>query len=232
MKCRYLRLNPNLSAPASKFIPIGTVIEISPVLLFTKEEYEEHGRHTILDQYTFKWRDGRMALALGLGSLFNHSETPNVSFILDTSTNSIRFTTARDINPDEEMCIFYGFNLWFQPAHSSRQTCIVTPEPTDDWGGLAPLVHGFDNVLTLYPDFLDGNADDIIPPEELPFTRLKVGRDEEEEHLDEICTGALFSLQDIYLNLIHNTLPSTSLGCRHTRFAAYYNHAEVCTLIN
>jgi tRNA-specific adenosine deaminase 3 len=28
---------------ASKSIPIGTVVEISPVLLFTKEEYNEHG---------------------------------------------------------------------------------------------------------------------------------------------------------------------------------------------
>lgn len=25
------------------------------------------GKHTILDHYTFKWTDGRMALALGLG---------------------------------------------------------------------------------------------------------------------------------------------------------------------
>ena len=25
------------------------------------------GRHTVLDHYTFKWTEGRMALALGLG---------------------------------------------------------------------------------------------------------------------------------------------------------------------
>lgn len=41
---------------------------MSPVLLFSAREYEEHGRHTVLDHYTFKWRDGRMALALGLGA--------------------------------------------------------------------------------------------------------------------------------------------------------------------
>jgi tRNA-specific adenosine deaminase 3 len=58
-------------SPASQAIPAQTVIETSPVLLFSKEEYENHGRHTLLDHYTFTWRDGRMALALGLGLLFN-----------------------------------------------------------------------------------------------------------------------------------------------------------------
>jgi tRNA-specific adenosine deaminase 3 len=53
---------------ASRAIPAHTVIEIDPVLLFTRDEYEAHGKHTILDQYTFKWRGGQMALALGLGT--------------------------------------------------------------------------------------------------------------------------------------------------------------------
>ncbi|EIW59058.1 uncharacterized protein TRAVEDRAFT_121121 [Trametes versicolor FP-101664 SS1] len=53
---------------ACREIPAQTLIEVSPVLLFSAREYEEHGRHTVLDHYTFKWRDGRMALALGLGA--------------------------------------------------------------------------------------------------------------------------------------------------------------------
>jgi len=54
--------------PASRAIPAQTIIEISPVLLFAKDEYNAHGKHTLLDHYTFNWRDGRMALALGLGA--------------------------------------------------------------------------------------------------------------------------------------------------------------------
>ena len=50
-------------------MPAYTLLEISPALLFSAEEYDAHGRHTVLDHYTFKWRDGRMALALGLGAL-------------------------------------------------------------------------------------------------------------------------------------------------------------------
>ena len=53
--------------PACRQIPAQTLVDISPVLLFNATEYEAHGRHTVLDHYTFVWRDGRMALALGLG---------------------------------------------------------------------------------------------------------------------------------------------------------------------
>ncbi|KIJ64466.1 hypothetical protein HYDPIDRAFT_45162, partial [Hydnomerulius pinastri MD-312] len=98
---------------ASRIIPAQTVIEISPVLLFTKEEYENHGKHTLLNHYTFNWRDGRMALALGLGSLFNHSSQPNVSFSVDAARECIVYTSARPINLNEELCIFYGHHLWF-----------------------------------------------------------------------------------------------------------------------
>ncbi|KAH7922040.1 hypothetical protein BV22DRAFT_992990, partial [Leucogyrophana mollusca] len=101
--------------PASQSIPAHTVIEFSPVLLFTKQEYEEHGRHTLLDHYTFSWRDGRMALALGLGSLFNHSSSPNVSYTTDSREDRIRYTTTRLVDQDEELCIFYGHKLWFEP---------------------------------------------------------------------------------------------------------------------
>lgn len=53
---------------ASRPLAAGTVVEISPVLIFGKEEWEDHGSKTILDCYTFKWgRMGEMALALGLG---------------------------------------------------------------------------------------------------------------------------------------------------------------------
>jgi hypothetical protein len=59
----------HVSCLASRPIPAQTLIEISPVLLFSVAEYDNHGKHTALHHYTFKWRDGRMALALGLGQL-------------------------------------------------------------------------------------------------------------------------------------------------------------------
>ncbi|PWN19843.1 hypothetical protein BCV69DRAFT_35809 [Microstroma glucosiphilum] len=94
---------------ASRPLPAGTVVEISPVLIFGKDEWEQHGSRTILDCYTFKWgRMGEMALALGLGSLFNHSASPSVAFKLDRPSHSIRYTLVRDVVAGEELCISYG----------------------------------------------------------------------------------------------------------------------------
>ncbi|CAG8537650.1 3921_t:CDS:2 [Ambispora gerdemannii] len=84
-----------------------TLIEISPILLFSHSEYEEHGKHTILKQYTYRWKDG-YALAIGLGSLFNHSRNNNVGYVKDFEANVIRYYTLCDIESGKELCINYG----------------------------------------------------------------------------------------------------------------------------
>ncbi|KAG0165860.1 hypothetical protein DFQ28_008181 [Apophysomyces sp. BC1034] len=94
------------------FIPRNTLIDISPVLLFSHDEYERHGQHTILDEYTYRWKDG-YALALGLGSMFNHSNNPNVGYVRSFEQRLIRYITMNDIQADEELCISYGSHLWF-----------------------------------------------------------------------------------------------------------------------
>ncbi|KAI0826727.1 hypothetical protein BC628DRAFT_1435627 [Trametes gibbosa] len=177
---------------ASRHIPMQSLIEISPVLLFSRGEYEEHGRHTLLDHYTFIWRDGRMALALGLGSLFNHSQYPNVSYTIDTATESIRYTTTRNIKPDEELCIFYGHKLWFEPVDAASRNDVDTIDDKDDgWGGLTCLGDNEEDNSALDKAFLafrtDGNPYENIPDEELPFTRLRLTpEDEDEEDMHSI----------------------------------------------
>ncbi|KAF8310830.1 protein methyltransferase [Clavulina sp. PMI_390] len=124
---------------ANSPIPAGTLIEVSPVLIFHREEYTTHGQHTLLDSYTFIWRDQRKggekawALALGLGSLFNHSATPNVSYIRDYATMSIRYTTSRSITPGEQLFISYGReeDLWWN-KDSDRPPPVAEDEP-DAW---------------------------------------------------------------------------------------------------
>ncbi|KAI0771165.1 hypothetical protein BD413DRAFT_551498 [Trametes elegans] len=170
---------------ASREIPAQTLIEVSPVLLFSANEYEAHGRHTVLDHYTFIWRDGRMALALGLGSLFNHSQRPNVSYTIDVATESIRYVTTRRVMPDEELCIFYGHKLWFAPVDAADSTVLETQEEMDDgWGGLASL-NGEDEIDTedgvLLGGFTEGEPDKSVPDNDLPFVRLKLTPEEEEE---------------------------------------------------
>ncbi|PCH39935.1 hypothetical protein WOLCODRAFT_136570 [Wolfiporia cocos MD-104 SS10] len=171
---------------ASRVIEAHTVIEISPVLLFSSQEYEEHGRHTVLDHYTFKWRDGRMALALGLGSLFNHSQTPNVSYTLDVGTESIRYTATRRIDKDEELCIFYGHNLWFDPIDAAPST--ASEEPDDGWGGLSILGNETNILEEQMRSFKGGNPDDVISEDDLPFTRIRLTSDDEEDEIHAVRT--------------------------------------------
>lgn len=64
-----MKHTPSFVSQARTELPPQTVIERCPVILFEAEEYREHGKHTVLDHYTFKWPDGRMALALGWGEL-------------------------------------------------------------------------------------------------------------------------------------------------------------------
>ncbi|EST06690.1 SET domain protein [Kalmanozyma brasiliensis GHG001] len=101
-------------------ISADTTIEISPVLLFPPAEYAQHGSKTQLDGYTFVWKRTEagavMALALGLGSLFNHSGTPNVKWMLDRETHSIRYSTVRGVEAGEELTISYGTGrMWWEP---------------------------------------------------------------------------------------------------------------------
>ncbi|KAJ2046135.1 hypothetical protein H4S04_005215 [Coemansia sp. S16] len=114
--CLELRTHPLRGRGVFTRLPIvkGTLVHISPVLLFDHAEYSEHGKHTKLDHYTYCWQGG-FALALGLGSMFNHEPfgCENIGFTRDTGAGLIRYTALRDIVAGEELCICYGPNVWF-----------------------------------------------------------------------------------------------------------------------
>ena len=69
---------------------------------------------------------------VGIGSLFNHSENPNVTYTVSkpAKPNStaakapgydpqgqITFRSAEAISVGQELCIDYGLSLWFQDNH-------------------------------------------------------------------------------------------------------------------
>ncbi|KAJ3788392.1 cytidine deaminase-like protein [Lentinula aff. detonsa] len=162
---------------ASQKIQRNTVIEISPVLFVGIAEYEQHGNFDALDHHTYKWKDGRMAVALGLGSLFNHSNTPNVSYTMDPQTDSIRYETARDIYPDEELCIFYDHKVWFDPVGEAISA--IDPEPEDGWRGLSTI--GNDEIDQEKP-LNTANPDEIVHELCLPFKILKPAPEGEDQN--------------------------------------------------
>ncbi|KAJ7134532.1 cytidine deaminase-like protein [Mycena epipterygia] len=104
------------------------------------------------------------------GSLFNHSNSPNISYKIDPSTDSIHYTTTRNIEPDEELCIYYGHNLWFQVVAPDTIDSSPNEQENDDgWGG----------VSNVDVPIFDGAVDDIVSEKDLPFERFKPPPEEE-----------------------------------------------------
>ncbi|KAG8983199.1 hypothetical protein FRB90_006232, partial [Tulasnella sp. 427] len=63
-----------------------------------------------------------MALALGLGSMMNHDESPNVSYSLVRETKCIKFITVKPVQTGDELCIYYGSKLWFPSDDGATST--------------------------------------------------------------------------------------------------------------
>ena len=132
---------------ATRKIPGSVTIDICPVLILPNHESEG----TTLAHYTYSWpaeadtvtteprsitpssnsgslsspKSPRQALALGLGSMFNHKRVPNVAWERIISTQSIRYFALREIEAGEELCISYGPKLWFIDVDGPEE------DPTD-----------------------------------------------------------------------------------------------------
>ena len=63
-----------------------------------------------------------MLLALGVGSLFNHSRQPSLDYRIDHNSLIIQYFAARNVTPGEELTIYYGDKLWFEDTSSGSNT--------------------------------------------------------------------------------------------------------------
>lgn len=100
---------------ATADIPRGHLLHTAPCILVTKDEYDNHMKHTVLEEYLFNCSNGDKLLALGFGSLFNHDKRPNIDYRIKRDELVIDYRVARDVKKDEELCIYYGCSdhLWF-----------------------------------------------------------------------------------------------------------------------
>ncbi|MFN9233217.1 MAG: SET domain-containing protein, partial [Planctomyces sp.] len=92
---------------ARQLIPAGTVFEKVPLLVIPAKEVLECEHGSFLSQYVFEYGRGTVALALGFGSLYNHSFTPNARYD-DAGRQVKEFRALRDIQPGEEITINYN----------------------------------------------------------------------------------------------------------------------------
>jgi SET domain-containing protein len=96
---------------ATRAIAADEVVHVAPVLLFSDEEYE-HLAETLLVDYVFEWHEGGVALALGVGGLFNHDPKANLRYELCDDDDPARpghsYVAERKIKAGEELTINYG----------------------------------------------------------------------------------------------------------------------------
>lgn len=95
---------------AGRNIKPGDVIEVCPVLVLDGAAAEGHLDMTGLYDYYFAWgeHEEAIAIALGYGSLYNHSYTANADHIFDYTEEVIRIIACRPIRQGEEITINYG----------------------------------------------------------------------------------------------------------------------------
>lgn len=79
--------------------------------------------------------------------MFNHSSKPNVGFIRDFKNGVIRYVTLREVKQDEELCISYGSNLWFECDDDEQNTA----EESEDDEDLDAEWLGHISLQTIYP---------------------------------------------------------------------------------
>lgn len=81
----------------------GAVIERVPLLRVTWKEIE----NSELAHYVFDWTPRKAVLALGYGSLYNHSFEPNARYE-DVGKDTKVYLAIRDIDVGEEITINYN----------------------------------------------------------------------------------------------------------------------------
>lgn len=88
---------------ARRLIPKGTEFERVPLIVVTWNKIDE----SELAHYVYTWTETKAVVALGYGSMYNHSFEPN-AYYEDVGRQTKAFTALRDIQPGEEVTINYN----------------------------------------------------------------------------------------------------------------------------
>jgi len=103
---------------AREAIAAGALIEAAPVIVVPPAQHRLLD-NTILHDYCFLWdgnagREGRIALALGLVSLCNHSRRPSARVRRNHARETLDLVALIAIAAGDEVTIDYNCPLWFE----------------------------------------------------------------------------------------------------------------------
>ncbi|MBE9237921.1 SET domain-containing protein-lysine N-methyltransferase [Anabaena aphanizomenioides LEGE 00250] len=103
---------------AQRDFELGEIIDIANVIVIPKQQVKLI-THTVLCNYYFGWHGESGAIALGYGSLFNHSYQPNALYVKKFDQQVIEIIAYKYIREGQEITINYNGNvddltpIWF-----------------------------------------------------------------------------------------------------------------------
>lgn len=106
---------------ANQNIKKNEIIEVCPVIIVPKNDVANL-RESILVTYFFYFgkKKEHLAIALGFGSIYDHSYTPNATYRIKNKEQIIVFTSLTDIKKGDEITVNYNYGnpknknpLWF-----------------------------------------------------------------------------------------------------------------------
>lgn len=85
------------------------IIEISPFLILPNSEISSNNP---ISDYIFKYDNNKSCFVLGYGSMYNHSDNPNIEYYFNDDKTFFMYKATRNIEKNEELCISYGDQYW------------------------------------------------------------------------------------------------------------------------
>ena len=107
---------------AARQFQAGEVIEVCPVIALSSDDVAQLDKTRLYDYY-FGWGADNTggAIALGFGSLYNHSYAPNAAYRKSEADGTISIVALKSIAPDDEILFKYNNGdtencgpLWFE----------------------------------------------------------------------------------------------------------------------
>lgn len=90
---------------ADSEIKKGELIEVCELILMNLNEVQDS-----LEGYVYGYTKTKAAIALGNGSLLNHSDKSNSDFYFNYRKQQLCITAKKKISPGEEITINYGYD--------------------------------------------------------------------------------------------------------------------------
>lgn len=92
---------------AARRIKAGELVEVAPVIVVSARD-DAALSSTILDGYVYDWGMDELAVALGYGSLYNHSFVPNLRYTKRVDIGAVEYHAVVDIPRGDELLINYN----------------------------------------------------------------------------------------------------------------------------